>query len=322
MLDWMRTNPNAAALLMGSLAVAVVWLVWKALVDRDPLPGRLRDIQERREALKQEYIRQAEQKKKKTISQNLTLFRKISSWLKLQQMEGMDEVRKKLMRAGYRSRDALPVFLVTQIGMPLVMLGLLVFLLFVANPFPNLTGTQKTFICLFFGILGGLLPNLFVKNQAQKRADTLRKQLPDAFDLMVICAEAGLSLDAALDRVSKEVMSGSPELGEEMALTGVELGFMPERQMALRALADRVPIQGVQALVSTLIQTEKYGTPLATALRVLSGEMRDERMMRAEEKAARLPATLTVPMILFILPPLFIVLVGPAAIKVAQTVGN
>lgn len=320
MLEWMQENPDATALLMGLLAMAVVWLVWKALIDVDPLPGRLRNIEERRAALKAEYIRQNDVKKKKGASTNLSFFRKISSWLKLQQMEGLDEVRKKLLRAGYRSRDALPVFLVLQIGLPIVLLGFLVFLLFVADPFPKLTGVQKTFICLFFGILGGLLPNVFIKNATQKRVEILRKQMPDAFDLMVICAEAGLSLDAALDRVSKEIMTGSPELGDELSLTSVELNFMPERQMALRALADRVPLQGVQALVSTLIQTEKYGTPLATALRVLSGEMRDERMMRAEEKAARLPATLTVPMILFILPPLFIILIGPAAIKVIQTV--
>ena len=111
-------------------------------------------------------------------------------------------------------------------------------------------------------------------------------------------------------------MPTTPELGEEIALTNVELSFLPERAVALRALADRAPLPGISALVSTLIQTEKYGTPLAQALRILSGELRDERMMRAEEKAARLPAILTVPMILFILPPLFCVLIGPAAIKV------
>jgi tight adherence protein C len=183
-----------------------------------------------------------------------------------------------------------------------------------------LDALMKILICLFFAILAGLLPNLIVKNKTQSRMNSLRKNLPDAFDLLVICAEAGLSLDSALDRVSREIMQSAPDLGEELALTAVELGFMPERQQALRALTDRVPLQGVQALVSTLIQTERYGTPLAQALRVLSTEMRDDRMMRAEEKAARLPATLTVPMILFILPPLFIVLVGPAGIKVAAQI--
>ena len=115
-----------------------------------------------------------------------------------------------------------------------------------------------------------------------------------------------------------EIGPGSPELAEEMGLTGVELGFLPDRSKALQGLADRVPLPGVLALVNTLLQTEKYGTPLAQALRVLSAEMREERIMAAEEKAARLPAILTVPMIIFILPPLFVVLIGPAAIKVME----
>jgi tight adherence protein C len=323
LLSTLQENPDLAAGGMGVLAVVVVWLVWKGLVDVDPLPSRLRSIQDRREVLKAEYIKQAENKKKKAEpAANLTFFRQVSGWLKLQQMQGLDEVKKKLIRAGYRSRDALAVFLVLQIGLPIVVLGLLGFFLFVVGVADHIPPLQRAVICLFFGILMGLLPNLIVKNKTQKRMADLTRQMPDAFDLLVICAEAGLSLDSALERVSREILQSAPDLGEELALTSVELSFMPERQMALRALADRVPIQGVQALISTLIQTERYGTPLAQALRVLSGEMRDERMMRAEEKAARLPATLTVPMILFILPPLFIVLVGPAGIKVAATLAK
>jgi tight adherence protein C len=142
--------------------------------------------------------------------------------------------------------------------------------------------------------------------------------MPDALDLMVICAEAGLSLDAALDRVSREMRPSCAELAEEVGLTGVELGFLPNRSQALQNLSDRVPIHGIVGLVNTLIQTEKYGTPLAQALRVLSAEMRNDRIMAAETKAAKLPATLTVPMILFILPPLFVVLLGPAILKVLE----
>jgi len=323
LLDTLRNNPDITAIAMGIMAVGVVWLVWKALIDSDPLPGRLRSIQDRREALKAEYIKQSHNReKKKTNEKKADFFRRISVWLKLQQMQGLDEVKRKLVRAGYRSRDALPIFLVLQIGLPFLVLGILVLFLFVLAPPASLTKLQSGTICAFISILMGLLPNIIVRNNTDKRMEILRKQLPDAFDLLVICAEAGLSLDSALDRVSKEIIQSSPELGEELALTGVELSFMPERQMALRALTERCPIQGIQALVSTLIQTERYGTPLAQALRVLSGEMRDERMMRAEEKAARLPATLTVPMILFILPPLFIVLVGPAGIKVAATLAK
>ncbi len=131
-----------------------------------------------------------------------------------------------------------------------------------------------------------------------------------------------MSLDAALDRVSKEMAQACPELTEELGLTAVELGFLPDRMMALEGLSERVPLPTVRALINTLQQTERYGTPLAQSLRVLSAEMRHERMMKAEEKAARLPAVLTVPMVVFILPPLFIVLIGPAAIRTLDALGG
>ena len=131
----------------------------------------------------------------------------------------------------------------------------------------------------------------------------------------MICTEAGLNLDSGLDRVCREISNSSPELSDEFGLASIELGFLPDRKMALANLAARVDFQAMTTLVNTLIQTEKYGTPLAVALRVLASEMRDERLMKAEEKAARLPAIMTVPMIVFILPALFIVLIGPAVLK-------
>jgi tight adherence protein C len=132
---------------------------------------------------------------------------------------------------------------------------------------------------------------------------------------MVICTEAGLSLDATLTRVSREMMSSSPELADELSLTGLELGFLPERRVALDNLTQRTELQMIRSLVNTLIQAERYGTPLSQSLRVMSSESREERMLNAEAKAARLPAMMTVPMILFILPPLFIVLLGPAIVN-------
>ncbi|MGD9512350.1 MAG: type II secretion system F family protein, partial [Geminicoccaceae bacterium] len=165
-------------------------------------------------------------------------------------------------------------------------------------------------------LFGFLAPDLYLRNAAAKRRHALQKALPDGLDLLVICAEAGLSLDAALNRVAEEVAVSAPELADELALTAVELNFLPERRQALANLAKRVDLPAARGVVNTLIQTEKYGTPLAQSLRVLSAEFREQRMLRAEEKAARLPATMTVPMILFILPTLFIVLVGPAMIDV------
>ncbi len=171
-------------------------------------------------------------------------------------------------------------------------------------------------------LLGYKAPDLFVDNKRQKRTDAIRKGLPDALDLLVICAEAGLTVDAAFSRVAKELGRAYPELGEEFALTSIELGFLTERRQAFENLAYRVNLESVKGVVTTMIQTEKYGTPLASALRVLSAEFRNERMMRAEEKAARLPAIMTIPLILFILPVLFVVILGPAACSLSDAMSG
>jgi tight adherence protein C len=167
-----------------------------------------------------------------------------------------------------------------------------------------------------FGLFAAILigsykaPDLFVQNMITKRTDAIRKGLPDALDLLVICAEAGLTVDAAFNRVAKELGRAYPELGDEFALTAIELAFLTERRQAFENLAYRVALESVRGVVTTMIQTEKYGTPLASALRVLSAEFRNERMMRAEEKAARLPAIM--------LPTLFVVILGPAACSIAD----
>jgi tight adherence protein C len=167
-------------------------------------------------------------------------------------------------------------------------------------------------------ILGYKGPEIFLKNKATKRTDAIRKGLPDALDLLVICAEAGLTVDTAFNRVAKELGRAYPELGDEFALTAIELSFLTERKMAFENLAYRVDLESMRGVVTTMVQTERYGTPLASALRVLSAEFRNERMMRAEEKAARLPAIMTVPLIMFILPVLFIVILGPAACSISD----
>jgi tight adherence protein C len=161
-------------------------------------------------------------------------------------------------------------------------------------------------------------PDVFIQNLVNKRTDAIRKGLPDALDLLVICAEAGLTVDAAFERVSRELGRAYPELGDEFSMTSIELSFLHERRQAFENLAYRVNLDAVKGVVTTMVQTERYGTPLASALRVLSAEFRNERMMRAEEKAARLPAIMTVPLILFILPTLFVVILGPAGCSIAD----
>src|SRR5690606_28216313 len=190
--------------------------------------------------------------------------------------------------------------------------------LYWAEMFPE-WGSFKRFMAFAALVIGGYkAPDLFLTNKAKKRTDAIRKGLPDALDLMVICAEAGLTVDAAFNRVAKELGRAYPELGDEFTLTAIELSFLTERRQAFENLAYRVDLDAIRGVVTTMIQTERYGTPLASALRVLSAEFRNERMMRAEEKAARLPAIMTVPLILFILPVLFIVILGPAACSIAD----
>ncbi|MDR3449885.1 MAG: type II secretion system F family protein [Alphaproteobacteria bacterium] len=306
-------DPTFLSTLCGVGAFAVVVLIWTALVEGDPLSGRLKNIANRRDELRHE-----ERKKKMTRREGIAkadFIKNIVHKLKLEQGKQMNELRLKLARAGYRSREALMAYLLLRVVTPIGTGFLAFFFMFVLHA-GHMMAIMRVLVIVIAIFVGIALPDIFLKNSSQKRETVLRKAMPDALDLLVICAEAGLSLDASLDRVSREMGPSCPELSEEVGLTAVELGFFPDRSKALQNLADRVPLAGVVALVNTLIQTEKYGTPLAQSLRVLSGEMRDDRMMAAEAKAAKLPATLTIPMILFILPPLFIVLLGPAVIKV------
>jgi tight adherence protein C len=220
----------------------------------------------------------------------------------------------KLARAGNRSHDAMIAYLFAKVAMPVACAAVAAFMIFVARVYDGPIAARLLIVVVALGV-GAYLPDLYVRNAADKRRKKLQKALPDALDLMVICTEAGLSLDATLQRVSQEFGKSSPELADEFSLTAVELGFLPERRKALDNLSARTDLAALRAMCNTLLQTEKYGTPLAHSLRVLAAELRTERMMKAEEKAARLPAILTVPMIIFILPPLFIVLIGPAILN-------
>jgi tight adherence protein C len=223
-----------------------------------------------------------------------------------------------LAQAGWRSNDALAIFLGLRLAMPLLG-GAGAFLFFTAIATPGTPVLHRLLAALVGIVLGGFLPSLLLRNFIERRRQKLQKGLPDALDLLVICAEAGLSLDGALTRVAREMGTANPELADEFGLTAVELGFLPNRRDALLNLQRRVDTASFRGVVNTLLQTERYGTPLAQSLRVLAAEFRDQRMMKAEEKAGRLPAMLTVPMILFILPTLFIVLIGPAIIQAIKT---
>ena len=235
------------------------------------------------------------------------------------QDEQSKQAAERLSQAGWRSKEALIVYQFIRLIAPLLAGALALFMLFGLGVMEDSSSTTKL-MTLMGGVLAGYkLPEILVTNAVQKRSEAIRLALPDALDLLVICAEAGLTLDAAFNRVARELGMAYPELAEEFSLTAIELGFLQERRQALENLGKRVDLQPMRGVVTTLIQTEKYGTPLASSLRVLSAEFRNDRMMRAEEKAARLPAIMTVPLILFILPTLFVVIMGPAACSIADT---
>lgn len=306
-----------AATFAAGLAVFIgVFAIWTSgMARRDTMRGRIKLLQERRDELKSGYLT-AKRRQSPIIkkSESVDLIRNLVNKLKLLQSERSEKVKIKLAQAGFRSKDSLVIFMFAKLLSPVAGVIVAVIVVLGFNVVENQSYQILTAISIV--LLGFYAPDLFVKNIGDNRREAIRKSLPDALDLMVICAEAGLTLDAALAKVASEMGNANPELCDEFQLTGIELGFLPERRDALFNLAQRVDLRPIRSVVATLIQTEKYGTPLAQSLRVLAAEFRNQRLMKAEEKAARLPAIMTVPLIMFILPTLFIVLLGPAACAV------
>lgn len=296
----------------------IIWSLGQWFVTRDKFGGRLKSIQERREALKSDML--SPRRRKRGMEGSLPLIRRIVNRLKLLQQHQVDQLQRKLVQAGFRSKDAVIVFAFSKLVTPFV--GLAVGILLADMDWSqafSLDAAGDWFIVIGCAYGFARLPDLLLSNARSKRYDAVRKSLPDGLDLMMICAEAGLSLAAALDRVSRELGRVKPELGEEFSLTSVELGFLPDRAVALKHLAERCDFPEMRGFVNVIVQTEKYGTPIAQALRVLSKEFRTERMLRAEQKAARLPALMTVPMIVFILPTLFVIIMAPAVIQIMDS---
>ena len=302
----------------GLSALLMTLAVWSALVVRDPSQRRMKEMSDRRQQLKDGIMVTPRRRQR---LQPTTVMRQVVDRLKLLRSAQGDKLSRRLAQAGWRSKDAVVRFLFAKLALPFVFGSVALFVLYVLDLY-NLNNGQKLIAVLGLTVFGAYAPEIYVKNTIQKRWDQIRKSLPDSLDLMVICAEAGLSLDSTLQRVSDEMINAAPELSEELGLTAAELSFLPDRTTALGNLKERVDLPAMRGLVNSLIQSERYGTPLAQSLRVLAAESRNERVMKAEEKAARLPAMLTVPMIVFILPPLFIVLIGPAGLDIADALGN
>lgn len=307
-------------ILAGIAALAVMFAIYAALTVKDPMAKRVKALNERRDELKAGIVK-ASGKKRQSLVRKTDQTEKVKDTLKnmkvLQQSQ-VEMIQQKLAWAGIRNKELAVYVIGARLILPIV-LGLAVFVVVYWLDFFPKWGDMKRYGALVTALaLGYKGPEIYLKNITNKRTDAIRKGLPDALDLLVICAEAGLTVDAAFNRVAKELGRAYPELGDEFALTAIELSFLTERKMAFDNLAYRVNLEAVKGVVTTMVQTERYGTPLASALRVLSAEFRNERMMRAEEKAARLPAIMTIPLILFILPVLFIVILGPAACSISD----
>jgi tight adherence protein C len=314
------TAADVGTLLAALATFAVLVALYAASTVRDPMAKRVKALNERREQLKAGIAASTSRRRTKITHQNDTTdrMRTFLQSLKVLQDDQLKQAQVKLAQAGIRSKDLAVAVIFGRMVLPIVFGLSAAIAIYVLDMFPTWGPMMR-----FGGFAGALLlsykaPDIYLENMITKRSAAIRKGVPDALDLLVICAEAGLTVDAAFSRVARELGNAYPELGEEFHLTSIELSFLSERRTAFENLATRVRLDDLRGVVTTMIQTEKYGTPLASALRVLSAEFRHARMMRAEEKAARLPAIMTVPLILFILPTLFVVILGPAACSISK----
>lgn len=302
------------------VAVAVFVTVFTALpaIGGDPLKTRMKSVALEREELRarqrMRLAAEADRRRKGLREEQSVGMRNIVERLDLKRALADEGTMAKLKVAGFRGQNPLTKFLFFRLVLPFVGFAIGAVYVFVLGGLPDQPPLIKLIVCIFFAYAGFYAPVLYVSNRASKRKESIQKAWPDALDLMLICVESGMSVEAAFRRVADEIGAQSVELAEEFVLTNAELSFLQERKQAYENLAARTGLDSVKSVSQALIQAERYGTPVAHALRVLSQESRDMRMNAAEKKAAALPPKLTVPMILFFLPVLFLVILGPAAI--------
>lgn len=305
------------SLLVALAAIATVFTMLEPYFRGDRLKQRMKTVATYRENLRQQQ-RDAFAKKgaaKLRAASAKGMLREIVENLKLFEVFDAEDARRKLMMAGFRGPRPVFVFMAARIGMPFVLAIACAVYVYVLKAVELDSFGKLCAVFLAFGS-GFYAPNVYISNATKKRQGKLQLSWPDALDLLLICVESGMSIEAALQKVSEEVGTTSPELAEELGLTTAELSYLQERKQAYVNLAERTGLDGVKAVTTALIQSEKYGTPLGQSLRVMAQESRDMRMQEAEKKAAALPPKLTVPMIGFFLPVLFAVILGPAIMQV------
>ncbi|KAA5603423.1 type II secretion system F family protein [Blastochloris sulfoviridis] len=323
MLDLVVSKLHDTTFLVGlftAIAVAATaWTLISSLFPADELDKRMKAVAVERAAIRsRERERLAGGERVGLRGQSPKEYMRVTvERLNLRKWLGEDHIREMLRKAGYRGHAPYTVYLFFRLVAPVVLFVLAALYVFVIVPLQAAMAV-KVLICLGAAYLGLKAPDLFLSNQIQKRQESIKRAFPDALDLLLICVESGMSIEAAFRKVSEEVGTGSIPLAEELTLTTAELSYLQDRRSAYENLAKRVDLEGVKAVCMALIQSERYGTPLGQTLRVMAQENRDMRMMEAEKMAAALPPKLTVPMILFFLPVLFVVILGPAGIQIAN----
>ena len=320
------TNPdNIFTAFVGVICFATITTLAAPMMRGGGLESRLKSVANRREELRRRSREAMAQKGGSSISQlrqtDTGVYKNIVDRLNLNTLLEDPKVADKLAQAGFRGPRPISTFYFFRLITPFVLATLAVFYLFVLNGvhWPTM---MKVSTCVAALALGYYVPNLYISNIAQKRRESIMQSFPDALDLLLICVESGMSIEAAIQKVSQEIGGSSMELAEELSLLTAELSYLPERRMAYDGLAKRTNHPGIKSVATAMIQAERYGTPLGSALRVMAKENRELRMAAAEKKAAALPAQLTVPMILFFLPALFIAILGPSIIRVSDIMGG
>ncbi len=311
------TNPaNLLTAFVALVAFATIVTIALPMLNRSNLETRLKSVSSRREELR----RKSRAALAKGGSGGLRhvdegLYKKVVERLQLSRLLEDPKVVEKLAQAGYRGPRPVSTFYFFRFVLPFVFAVLTGAYLFLLKDFglPAMTRFAITVGALTAGYYA---PNVFISNTAQKRRESIVGAFPDALDLLLICVESGMSIEAAVQKVSQEIGGTSIELAEELSLLAAEVSYLPERRLAYEGLARRANHPGIKSVTTAMIQAERYGTPLGAALRVMAKENRDLRLSAAEKKAAQLPAKLTVPMIVFFLPVLFIVILGPAILRV------
>ena len=284
----------------------------------DQRDQRVKMVAKRREELSAQQREQLAQKRASRRPQaHVTAMKRVLEKINLQNLLASKELKDKLAAAGYRQQSAPTFFVIACIGAAVTFALFALIFLSVSEKF-NYPVMGRIAIAAAVGAAGFYLPTLLVKSTAEKRQQAMAGGFPEALDLLVICVEAGLSIEAAFGRVTEEIQDGSAILAQEFGLLTAELAFLGDRRSAYTNFAERTGLPAARSLTTALIQSEKYGTPVSVALKILSQENREARMAMAEKKAGALPAQLTVPMIVFFLPPLMVVIIGSPMIVVVQ----